>query len=162
MTKKQFSNGMKILKKSGLANTPDYEDDNLDIWFLFLSKYNYKDFIKSILIYISNNTFFPSVHSLLQLVKPQNEYPSKYLIWEIFKNKDHKKIDPLIIKAFKIAGVTTRYMKEMTTYTAFIIIKPKIEKIYQELIDKEENRKQLNNIEKVLLTVDIKQLEGDK
>jgi len=54
-------------------------------------------------------------------------------IWEEYKLKG-KDADPVIKKAFKIAGINKSYMRNVTTDTALRFARPKVEKIYKRLV----------------------------
>jgi len=159
MNKKQFSNGMKILTKAGFPNTPRLDRDFLYIWYLFFCKYDYVSFIQAVLLYVSNNTFFPTVNTLREYLKPKDKYPKVDYIWETFKLAGAKQCHPLIREAFKVAGISSRYMKEITTDTAIRIVKPRVERIYKNLIADIEDQKQLEDIGKVIKIIDYKKIE---
>lgn len=159
MNKNELKNGIKILTKSGLPNMPEFDRDTLYVWYLFLGEYSYKDFILAIMITISRNRFFPTISELLKLMLNQKIYPNKYTIWEEFKIKDKNELNPLIKKAFKIAGIDRYYLKDVTSDTAQRFLRPKVEKIYQQLIDELNDIKQLNRIEKVIKRIDYTKLE---
>jgi len=159
MNKKQFGNAMKVLTNSGLANTGEFNKDKLYIWYLFFAKFEYEDFIKVILLHISNSKFFPTINELLLTLNKESNLPNKFTIWEEFKSKPIKELHPLIVRAFKLAGINRSYLKDITTDTAQRILRPKVEKIYEELVKAKKDIKQLEQISNVIKQIDVKKLK---
>ena len=72
-----------------------------------------------------------------------DKYPMPESIWHEYQNylqKADSEIHPLIKEAFKLAGISSSYMRDCSVETAQRILRPKVERVYRRLIEKEEGK----------------------
>ena len=136
MTRAEVKQGLMILTDFDLISTPDFSDPNkakrrLDSWYMFLQNYEYKQFEIAIMIYIKNNRYFPTIADILKEFPVPTGYIQPERIYHIYMNG---KPTDLIRKAFSECGYSKFYLQQLDPKTIEINVKPRVERVYRELM----------------------------
>lgn len=154
MKKQELAEGLALLIEADLVNAPNFKGEagkrKEKLWMLFFKDILFDDFVFAIVLYIRNNTFFPTVNQILELIPEQEQYPPSYEIYDIFKNADYKEIHPLIKKAFKKRGIDRYTLEGLGTMVIQKNILPAVTKIYEKLVAKEKKIDEVLQIKKII------------
>ena len=67
MEKKEFSLGLMVLTSAGMKNTPIFEDENTEIWWISLKDLSGIDFLHTCRELIKKESWFPAIADIRRL-----------------------------------------------------------------------------------------------
>ena len=73
MNKKVFKMGIMYLKSAGMKNTPEFEKEQLGVWWQSLNDLNDRLFLETCKELIKRESWFPSIADIIKLVKHPND-----------------------------------------------------------------------------------------
>lgn len=149
MTKNEVYQGMKVLSALQLVNKPNLSEEEIvkplvRLWHVYLGKYSYQNYETAIYLYAKNNRFFPTVSEILKYMPIDERFPQPETIFRLYMDN---KATPLIKEAVYQAGYSKWQLSNMDSNTIEIHVKPRLEKVYRRLIEEEEFKNDLNQIE---------------
>jgi len=73
MNKKVFKMGIMYLKSAGMKNTPEFEKEQLSVWWQSLNDLNDRLFLETCKELIKRESWFPAIADIRKLVKHPND-----------------------------------------------------------------------------------------
>jgi len=132
MTKQEFALCLKILNDSGLANSPNIDEDLGSVWFMFFRQHYVYDLVAAIIYYIGKNKFYPQVADLLENIRKIREFCSimpPERAWDsIFSNL----LDERVFRAADEANISLYLLKNHPEDYNMADEKAKFDKAYAE------------------------------
>lgn len=134
--------GLLLLNEAGLKATPNITRELILLWTVYFTQVDREMFLNAIINYIAANKFFPTISEINDLCNEQRYMPAE-LIHDHFKNS--KNVNPLVAKAYRLAGISKFDLGNTSIDTSIRYIQPKVMKVYKALI-KEETQNKLKQI----------------
>ena len=92
MNKKVFKMGIMYLKSAGMKNTPEFEKEQLGVWWQSLNDLNDRLFLETCKELIKRESWFPSIADIIKLVK----HPNDPVLAAAYRRIDKLKLKQLI------------------------------------------------------------------
>ena len=73
MKNKAFQLGIMYLKSAGMKNTPEFEKEQLEVWWRSLNDLNGMEFLQACKDIIKKESWFPAIADIRKLVKHPND-----------------------------------------------------------------------------------------
>ena len=99
MNKKVFKMGIMYLRSAGMKNTPEFEQEQVEVWWQSLKDLNDRVFLETCKELIKKESWFPAIADIRELVK----HPNDPVLAAAYKRIEKLKEDNKNVQRIKLA-----------------------------------------------------------
>ena len=92
MNKKVFKMGIMYLRSAGMKNTPEFEQEQVEVWWQSLKDLNDRVFLETCKELIKKESWFPAIADIRELVKHPDDPVLAAAYKRIEKLKENKNV----------------------------------------------------------------------